>query len=135
MNEHFNGPSLNPQGLEHFALLPDRAEFRPLGKVSLSQAADLVTAGVKHARAHKQKKLLVDISQLTGFEPPSVPQRYFIVRGWTEAARGHVRLAVVARQETIDPQRFGVVVASNAGMTANIFAAEAEALAWLLNGA
>ncbi len=135
MNAHFNGPSVNPDELEHFALLPDRAEFRPLGKVSLSQAADLVTAGIKHARTQQQKKLLVDISQLTGFEPPSVPQRYFIIRGWAEAALGQVRLAVVARQETIDPQRFGVTVAYNAGMTANIFTAETEALAWLLNGA
>ncbi|MEP6634023.1 MAG: hypothetical protein ABJA62_07410 [Luteimonas sp.] len=38
---------------------------------------------------------------------------------------------MVARRETIDPQKFGVVVASNFGLHTNVFETEAEAMAWI----
>ena len=34
--------------------------------------------------------------------------------------------------EMIDPGKFGVIVARNAGMNADVFADEPEALAWLV---
>jgi len=42
-----------------------------------------------------------------------------------------VQIAVIARPEMIDPQKFGIVVATNFGALANAFASEAEALDWL----
>jgi len=38
---------------------------------------------------------------------------------------------VVVRAEMIDPEKFGILVARNAGLDANVFADEAEALSWL----
>jgi hypothetical protein len=43
-----------------------------------------------------------------------------------------VQLSLVVRPEMIDPEKFGITVARNAGMNADVFPAEPEALAWLL---
>jgi hypothetical protein len=51
---------------------------------------------------------------------------------WASIARG-LRLAVVARAELIDPERFGITVARNRGLSANVFTSEAEAIDWLLD--
>jgi len=39
---------------------------------------------------------------------------------------------MVARPEFIDPQRFGVIAAANAGLRADVFSSESEAVSWLL---
>jgi hypothetical protein len=41
-------------------------------------------------------------------------------------------MAIVAREEIIDPQKFGVLVARNAGLNAEVSVSLSEALAWLL---
>ena len=41
-----------------------------------------------------------------------------------EGGRGGVCLAMVARQEMIDQQKFGVTVAANRGLVSNIFTTE-----------
>jgi hypothetical protein len=50
---------------------------------------------------------------------------------WADEASGGVRLAMVARAEMIDPEKFGVTVAANRGLVSNIFTTELEARAWL----
>jgi hypothetical protein len=117
--------------LEHFEVLSDYAVFRPTGQVSVEKGAELVTTAIAFARAHRIRKLLVDASNLTGFEPPGIATRYFYMHDWARASAGSVRVAFLARPEMIDPQKFGRTVAANVGFIANVFTTEEDALNWL----
>jgi hypothetical protein len=123
-----------PQSLEcpeHFELLPDRAVLRLAGAIPMAEGVQRITAAIKCARAHKKEKLLVVANDLNPLEKPSVSTRYFFVREWAAAAEGAIRIAMVARPEMIDPEKFGVTVAANAGLIGDVFTTEAEAIAWL----
>lgn len=109
----------------------DCAYYRPTGKVTLEQGAELVDQAIGYARDRRISRLLINCSKLTGFPSPSLPQRYFLVRGWAKTAQGLVQVAMVARPEMIDPEKFGVTVARNAGFLAEVYPTEPEALAWL----
>ena len=116
---------------QHFQVFPDHAEYRPVAEVTLPQGVDLITAAINHAREHRQCNLLIDITSLTGFESPSLTTRYYFMEEWAGAARAFVRVAVVAPADMIDPRRFGITVAANNNLTANVFTSATEALAWL----
>ena len=116
---------------DHFEVVDGRGFFRPIGHMSLAAAAELVTVALAHARAHGIKELLVNATGLTGFPPPSLSERYFIVENWARVARGAVRVAMVLRPEYIDPNKFGVTVAFNRRLIADVFEVEGPALAWL----
>ena len=75
--------------------------------------------------------MVVNVTELTGFASPSVVNRYSSIKQWARTARGRVRLALVARPEHIDPEKFGVTVAVNHGLDANVFVSEANAIGWL----
>jgi len=117
--------------LEHFSVAGDRAEFRPRGEVSVHQGAELVTRVIARTRELGLRKLLLDITLVRGFDPPSLATRYHLVRQWAEAARGVVRVVFVSRPEMIDPGKFGVIAASNIGFQQEIFVTEEEAIRWL----
>jgi hypothetical protein len=116
---------------DHFEVVEGRGIFRPKGRMSLEAAAEQVTAAIAHARAHGIKELFVNATGLTGFGPPNLSERYFIVDNWARVARGAIRLAMVVRPEFIDPQKFGVTVALNRRFIVDVFELEAPALAWL----
>jgi hypothetical protein len=116
---------------EHFEILKEHAVFRPTGQVSIVQAVELVTEAIDFARSLNIQKLLVNITNLTGFEPPDVAMRYFIIHEWARVAGRGVRIALVARSEMIDYQKFGTTVAANAGFVADSFVTEEDALIWL----
>ncbi len=118
--------------LQYFDVMGDHAEFRPMGQVSQRGMVQSVSAAIAFAREHSIKRLLVVTSGLTGFKSPGVGDRYFFLREWSVASRAFVRVAIVPSAEMIDPQKFGVIVAANAGFDSNVFASEADALAWLL---
>lgn len=109
----------------------DRATFRPRSGASLGQVAETISSVIARCRSEGIERLLVDITGLHELASPSMPQRYFAIELWAAAAAGRVKLALVARAETIDPQRFGVTVARNRGLQAGIFTSEVEAAAWL----
>ncbi len=117
--------------LEAFEVRGDYALFRPTGQCTLKQAVDWVTSAIAFAREQRIRKLLAVTSDLSGFQPPSVGERYFFIQEWAQAARGFVRVAIVARPEMIDREKFGVTVAANVGLISDIFVSEQEALAWL----
>lgn len=104
------------------------------GSVTLEQATAAVDRALHAARNRGCLRLLVDACQLAGFPSPTVAERYFIVRGWALIANGQVELSLVLQQHLIDPDRFGMVVAANAGLRANVFSSQLEALDWLLSG-
>ncbi len=119
---------------EFFSIAEGYGRFCPQGQMSLQEAVALVTRAIVFCRDNKIPKLLVDVTRLTGFPSPSVVDRYWFVREWAGEARGSVSAAMVARPEFIDPEKFGVMVAANAGWRCDVFASEQQALEWLLKG-
>ncbi len=118
---------------EYFEILEGHSVFRPTGRLSFEQMVQLVASAVVFAREQKIRKLLVVITELTGFESPGVTARYLAMRDWVDAAKGEVCVAMVAKPEMIDFDKIGAVAGQNAGFRCNIFASEADAIIWLMN--
>lgn len=116
---------------DNFEIAEEHAAFRPTGQVTIEQAIQLVADGIASAKQRGICKLMVNICGLTGFESPPIGLRYFFVREWAQIACGTMCIAMVAPQEIIDPQKFGITAAANAGLTANVFTSEQEAFDWL----
>jgi hypothetical protein len=104
--------------------------YRPTGKCALGKVAAMVTESIKLCCQRRAKRLLIDLTALSGFSPPTTLQRYEIDSAWTHAAKD-IKIAFLFRPEVLDPQRFGMTVARNRGMHGDVFLAEMEALAWL----
>src|SRR3954468_7551187 len=117
--------------LDGFVLEGTRGVYRPTGTVSFDQAIALVRSGIAEAHARDVRALLVDTTALSGFASPHTFQRFLAAVDWAREASGRLRLAMVAKPEMIDPQKFGVTVAGNRGLKSNIFTDEPEARAWL----
>lgn len=111
------------------------AYYRPTGEVTLAQATQLCNQAIAFARDRHVPKLFINAQGLGGFASPTLPERYFIARQWAETARGKVQLSLVVHQEMIDPEKFGIMVARNVGMNADVFSEEGAALDWLLGPA
>ena len=117
---------------EYYEIAAGYACYRPAGQVSLKEAIELVSRAIAFSRDHQIGKLLVDTTKLTGFGPPGTWARFRIARQLAFESRKLVTVVLIARAEMIDPQRFGFSVASNLGMSGEIFSSEAEAVAWLM---
>jgi len=107
--------------------------FRATGRTTLDGAVAAVSLAIVTAREQGNKKLLVDITGLIGFEPPTVGERYLFVTEWARAALGVVRVALIAERRMIDPNKYGVSVAHSVGFAADVFVTERAALEWLLS--
>jgi hypothetical protein len=118
---------------ENFQAADNYVRYRPAKQCSFQEVVDLVCAAVVFARENKMEKLLVDTTQLTGFEPPETFQRFHLGEQVAKAAISAVKIAFVARPEMIDARRFGVTVARNRGLHGEVFDSEADAVAWLLD--
>jgi hypothetical protein len=117
--------------LDHFEVVAGRGFFRPVGHVSLDEAIEMVDRAIAHARASGITRLLVSGLRLTGVKSPSLSERYFLVEKWARTANGAVRIGMAIRPHLIDPQKFGVTVAVNRRLIADVFVTEASAMAWL----
>jgi hypothetical protein len=96
----------------------------------------MVTEGIAFARSLDIRKLMVDISNLEGFEPPGVVLRYFLIHEWARAAGRAICVALVTKpemvdSEVVDPRKIGTAVAAEIGFTADVFTTEEDALNWL----
>jgi len=121
-------------GPANFEVHDGYAVLRPAAvrTVRCTEGARLVVQAIELALERKVKNLLVNAVGLDYTEMPSIPDRYFFVREWADAACGKVRIAVVLEPHLIDPQPFGPTVAANRGLSLNLFASEEAALEWLL---
>lgn len=99
-------------------------------EAGLEQAIALVADAIRQAAARQQPALLVDV-RAAGFPPPSLVERHRFVRVWAEASGGRLCVALVARPDFIDAERFGVVAAANFGLIGQVFEGEDEARGWL----
>jgi hypothetical protein len=114
-----------------FIFVDGIAVFRPVGRRTLQQGVVLLRDVIARANAQRIRKLMLVITEVTGYEIPSLAMRSSIVREWADAAGGGVSIAVVCRPEYIDPQKFGIKVATSLGMIADVFESESEAMDWL----
>ena len=112
-------------------LVARRAFYRPIGNLSAGQLADLIDDALTLACARDARDILIDITHVVGFESPGPAYRRWVARRWARTAGGRLRVAVVARQEYICPEKTGLLVAAQEGLSAQIGHSEIYALAWL----
>jgi hypothetical protein len=117
---------------EHMQVLASHAHYAPHGKVTLPEGVEFITRAIRFTRHQKIDRLLVDTTGLDGFPPPLIYERYWFAIEWAHEAKGTMIIAFVALPEMIDPQRFGVLTAHNAGLKCFVSASEDEARTWLL---
>ena len=117
--------------LENYVVVGDRAEYRPKAHLSLPKAVAMISSAIALTRERNIRKMLLVTNGFTGFSSPSLHERYAFVNEWARIAAGAMCIAIIAPPEWIDPERFGVKVAQNAGLTSDVFTSEDDALAWL----
>jgi hypothetical protein len=108
-------------------------EFRPRGECALVEAVDLITEAVAYCRNRRIDKLLIVTTGLIGVSIPTLVDRFLMVEQWARESSGMVVTAMVASPEYIHPQKFGVRVAADLGLVADVFTSESDALRWLSN--
>lgn len=116
---------------EEFEIIGKRAIYRPVGRVSFEQAVEMVANTMKLARDRGCVDMLANLHGITGFPSPSTVGRYSMALRWAESAGSQLRVAMVVRPEVMDPQKIGVLMAQNRGVTGDIFLTETEAIRWL----
>ncbi|HKA42232.1 MAG TPA: hypothetical protein VKF40_09610 [Burkholderiales bacterium] len=109
------------------------ASYRLKRQVTFREAIDLIATAISFARENNIRRLFVDSTKLTGFEPPDTVERFRMAVQFASAADSRVKVALLGRAELIDHDRFGVTVARNRGLLVDVFETEADALAWLLD--
>jgi hypothetical protein len=117
--------------LADFEIIGKRAFYRPTGKVSFEVAVDLVAESMRRARELDLRSILVNTSGFAITSPPSIFARHAMATKWAESAGSQLHVAMVARPELIDPDKIGVLMAQNPGVSADVFTSEVAALAWL----
>src|SRR5687767_7771948 len=100
----------------HFEVRTDHARFVPVGRDSLSEAIDLISAAIRFAAAQNIVRLLVNITGLAGFSDLDAFDRYYLNEQFVKDSKRGVKMALVALPELIDREKFGVMVAKNRGM-------------------
>ena len=115
----------------YFEVMDQYAAYEPVGEVSFDEALRLVTEAIIYARENSIRRLLVDTTQLTGFGPPSTTERFSMGETFAREGQSKVVLALIARPEMIDENRFGMIVARNRWLHCDVFQSKAEAIAWL----
>jgi hypothetical protein len=120
-------PNLPP----YFEIIGKRGFYRPVGRVSFEQGTDMIMVAITAARSLKLGSLVVNALELTGHAPPTVFGRHALAVKLAQSAGSELIVAFVVRPEMIDPQRIGIVMAHNRGVTGEVFTSEASALAWL----
>jgi hypothetical protein len=118
-------------GQSSFEWVGDIACFSLTGEQDLVAGVHQITDAILRTKARGLGKLLVDVTGITGVQPPSVEMRFWLVGEWAKAGRGSVRMALVTRPEFLSEDRFGVAFGMNQGFINNVFETRERALEWL----
>jgi len=110
----------------------DHARFELKGPMTFQEAVLRLKLAVEAARKKRIAKLLIDVREIEKIDVPGIGQRYWLVTEMESSAQGAVKIVMIARPEFIDHEKVGVTIAANRNLDMNIFATEADALAWLL---
>jgi len=106
-------------------------EFRPAGEYTLTEAVELIGGAIAYCREHRVAKLLVIGTGITGIPVPSLIDRFLLAEDWAERAKSMVVVVLVVHPEYIHPQKFGVKVAADFGLTLDVYSSEEDAREWL----
>jgi hypothetical protein len=107
------------------------ARFRPRGRSSLVEAVDRISGAIAFCREARVARLLVDASGFVGVSIPTLVDRFLMIEEWALESNGIVAVALVVHPEYIHERKFGVKVAADFGLVADVHTGEREALAWL----
>lgn len=121
--------------MDHFEQIGTRGFYRPVARATLEKCFEMMAMATLEARRRGLKDLLVNTTGFTGYEIPTVFDRYDWATRLAADAGSALRVATVVRSDVFDPQKIGAVMAQNRGAFADIFTSEADALAWLDAGA
>lgn len=116
---------------EFFEVVNGRGFHRPIAHVSLDVAVRMVTDVLVYAREQGIKEVFGNGHGLTGFDSPTLSERFFLAEKWATAGAGAVRFSLVIHGHMIDPEKFGMTVANNRGLVCDVFDNERDAIAWL----
>jgi hypothetical protein len=119
--------------LEHLAVIEGVCQFRPRGECSLAEAVELINRAIAYCREQRVAKLVVNGTGLVGVSVPSLVDRFLMVEEWAQKAKGMVVVVLVIQAEYIHPEKFGVKVAADFGLIADVYTSETDALKWLLS--
>ena len=97
----------NPEA-NAFERIDDIAICRIVGQYTISISIELIRERIAQAYEQRISKLMVVITETSGYEVPSLAMRMVMMREWADAACGFVRPAIVCRREFIDPGKFGI---------------------------
>ena len=114
-----------------FETIGTRGFYRPVAQVSFETAVDMSAEALRAARSLHLFDFVLNTTGLTGFASPDVFARYLMATKVVESAGISLRVAFVARPELIDPQRIGILMLQNRGMSSEVFTSEPDALRWL----
>jgi len=81
---------------DHLEVREGMCQFRPRGESSLVEVVDLIAEAIAFCRNQRINKLLVAPNGLTGVSIPTLVDRFLMVEGWAQAAKGMVVAAIVA---------------------------------------
>lgn len=118
---------------ERFERVHDHAVYRPTGCLSFEESADLLCRAIAYCREQGIARILVDATDITGIGDLGPEDRFVLADQAARAAQAAVKVALVAKEELLDPARFGMTVARNRGLFMGSFSSEPEALRWLLD--
>ncbi len=108
--------------------------YRLQGSSSIVEAVEFVAGCVSACRGARIGKLMVNGIAVRDVPVPTLVDRFLAVEEWAELAEGMVIIALVIEGRYITPDRFGVKVAADFGLTLDVYTDEREALAWLEEG-
>src|SRR6185437_5136187 len=106
-------------GSPSFEVFGDIACFSIGGEQDLVDGVHQITDAILRTKARGLGKLMVDVTGITGVQPPSVEMRFWLMGEWAKAGRGSVRMALVTRPEFISEDRFGIAFGMNQGFISN----------------
>jgi hypothetical protein len=117
---------------EHFEI-EDRGHgcLRLRGRMSLAETVGKVDDAIWYCRQAGIKCLLADLTGVTGFDSPTLAQRFQFISRWADTSGGRVIVSVVVREELILPDKFGVLIAANRGLISDVHSDESVATEWL----
>jgi len=118
---------------EHIEVTEGICQLRLSGECSLIEAVELITDEIAYCRDRGLDRLLVEATGLIGVPIPSLVDRFLIAEEWAQEAEGMVVVVLVVRAEYIHPEKFGVRVAADFGLTLDVHTSETEAMKWLLS--
>ena len=105
----------------------------PLGLCTLVEGVELVKDAIAICRERHVEKLLFDATGLRGIPIPTLVDRFLMVEEWALTAKSMVVVSLVVHAEYIHPQKFGVVLAKELGLTCDVHTSQGDALQWLVS--